>query len=587
MESPSTFSPESLIRDHRSTLALYGVLLLYLPMTNSRNTLAILSLAVKRTTQTVPLGAACLCSAIKADSELSRIWQPVIIEGFVFESDEALIKRINDTNPQIIGFSIYVWNADKCMEIAATIKKESPHIRLIAGGAEVTARPEDFIAMDLFDFVIAGEGEQALIEALKQNRTNEHESASRSPIAGVFRKGQIPISPYAALTPPQSLPSPYLDRTLDMRAYEGLMWEAARGCPFRCGFCYESGGTGKVRKIPISRLEKELEMFIREDAGLIGVLDPTFNCDPERAIEILRMLKQKAPGLRYTFEVRAELLDKTQAELFAELDCSVQIGIQSTNPAALANVNRSYNATLFAQKIGLLNRSGVSFGFDLIYGIPGDTLDGFRQSLSFALTLQPNHLDLFPLSVLPGTELRRNAAALGLEFDSHPPYTSISSPGFDTKCRRAAADLCRACDLFYNQGRAVAWFLSCVKPLKQAPSEFLEKFYEWAKASKRLFDEPEPDSFFIEKLQLDFIRRQYMANGMTKLLPAAKSIIRLHAAYGRANIEGHATTLELEYDPDQLFHPLSLDLKKFSRTMEKHTTKVRVSLKGGQVNIDY
>ena len=56
------------------------------------------------------------------------------------------------------------------------------------------------------------------------------------------------------------------------------------------------------------------------------------------------------------------------------------------------------------------------FGFDLIYGLPGDNLSGFCNSIDFALNLMPNNLELFCLSVLPGTDLFDAAKGYGLVF---------------------------------------------------------------------------------------------------------------------------------------------------------------------------
>jgi radical SAM superfamily enzyme YgiQ (UPF0313 family) len=556
-------------------------------MKKPRNTLAILSLGAARTTQTLPLGAACLVSAVKSCGDLSEAWNPVLLSGYCFESNESIIRRIRDADPRLLGFSIYVWNVSKCIDLARLIKKESPHVRLLAGGAEVTARPGDFAKMGLFDFVVRGEGENALIELLKQYRESPAENEkTRLNIPGVYEPGLEPDLPHTAAIDLESISSPYLDGTIDIHSYDGLLWEAARGCPFRCGFCYESGTARKARKIPMDRLERELELFVRDGADLVAVLDPTFNSDTERAIRILKLINRKAPGLRFTFEVRAELLDPIQVRLFSKLNCSIQIGIQSTNPKALAVTNRTFDEKLFKQKIGLLNRNGVSFGFDLIVGIPGDTLAGFKRSLDFALALEPNHLDIFPLMVLPGTALRENAASLGLVYDPAPPYFSISSPSFDANDRETAARLVRACNLMYTWGRAVAWFLPVTKPLKQKPSELLASFYEWMMSSHRLPGEEEPDSDLLEGLQLDFIRDQYRTHNIAKLLPAAESLVKLHAAYGRANIEGRSTAIELDYDPDDLFDPMILDLAKFSTVAKKRKAKVRVWFADGEVRFE-
>jgi hypothetical protein len=57
-----------------------------------------------------------------------------------------------------------------------------------------------------------------------------------------------------------------------------------------------------------------------------------------------------------------------------------------------------------------------------IYGLPGETRETFRRSLNFAASLDPPFLSVFPLMVLPGTELWRKAAALNLAYDPDPPY---------------------------------------------------------------------------------------------------------------------------------------------------------------------
>jgi hypothetical protein len=69
-----------------------------------------------------------------------------------------------------------------------------------------------------------------------------------------------------------------------------------------------------------------------------------------------------------------------------------------------------------------LKQQGLSFELQLIYGLPGETLASFRQSLNFAMSLDPPDLAVFPLMVLPGTELWQKADGLGLRFDPDPPY---------------------------------------------------------------------------------------------------------------------------------------------------------------------
>src|SRR6185369_4234334 len=96
--------------------------------------------------------------------------------------------------------------------------------------------------------------------------------------------------------------------------------------------------------------------------------------------------------------------------------CSLQIGLQSADPLVLKQVGRSFNRDDFSRRVGLLNDSGAVFGFDLIYGLPSDTLNGFCNSIDYAMPLHPTHLDIFPLAVLPGTRLATRGAEQRLRW---------------------------------------------------------------------------------------------------------------------------------------------------------------------------
>ncbi len=60
---------------------------------------------------------------------------------------------------------------------------------------------------------------------------------------------------------------------------------------------------------------------------------------------------------------------------------------------------------------------------DIMAGLPGDTLDDVKRSIDFVLTEDLcDDLSLYPLSILPGTLLRRQARHLGINYQCEPPY---------------------------------------------------------------------------------------------------------------------------------------------------------------------
>jgi hypothetical protein len=175
------------------------------------------------------------------------------------------------------------------------------------------------------------------------------------------------------------------------------------------------------------------------------------------------------------------------------------------------------------------------FGFDLIYGLPGDTLAGFRDSLDFALGLYPNHLDIFPLAVLPGTALAARAVSIGLRYLQEPPYTLIDSPGFSAEDMGAAHRLATACDIFYTRGRAVAWFNGMLDALGLRPTELLQRFAQWLETEQgAAVSEADLADDQIWQLQRAFLTSTLSPKRVKRFLPAVLDLVDYHYHYAAA-----------------------------------------------------
>ena len=75
---------------------------------------------------------------------------------------------------------------------------------------------------------------------------------------------------------------------------------------------------------------------------------------------------------------------------------------------------------------------GIEVRLDMILGLPGDTCDSIRRGLDYLATgAAVFPLQIFNLSILPGTDFRRQPAGLGLEFQPRPPYYVLQTPTLD------------------------------------------------------------------------------------------------------------------------------------------------------------
>ncbi len=578
------------------------------------------TLLVETSPQGLPLGAACIASSIKADSRTRDNFSVELIDfsleegGIVSARKNAgddgvaqlLAKRLSSKNPDFVCFSVYVWNRVILEKACIELKKLLPNCVCIAGGPEVTADPLSFHS---FDFMIAGQGERAMVELLTSlvqqggadsNPNSVEQTGFAFGVQGVYRTGDSSSSENQAQIiracplPPDMTASPYLDGTLDVAKYGGALWELARGCPFKCSYCYESKGEKKIAYFPMERLEKEIELFAKKNISQVFVLDPTYNASKERAIKMLKIIEKKAPGMFFYFEARAEFIDRELARAFSRIPCCLQIGLQSANPEVLKNVHRTLDKKKFEKNIGFLNEEGVTFGFDLIYGLPGDNFSGFCESIDFALELYPNNLELFCLSVLPGTDLHDAAKGFGLEWESVPPYHVLRTPQFGEKDLEKAEKLSLATNLFYTKGRAVAWFNSVLYVLREKPSEFLKKFAEelnakglTAKASTGSVRDwsAENNAEQIEELQIAFIQKRFQEKHKERFLPVAEDLIRMHAALGRCTFDGTESTFTTHFHPDDVMSEYGTDIEFFTENCGKQKCRVKVFL--GKQGVDW
>lgn len=536
--------------------------------------LVLVAIHIEASARAVPLGPAMLASVVKRafpDTVHVRI-----LDLFLHQSAESCAAQILASDPDWVGFSIYVWNRLLSREVARILKLRKPAILLFAGGSEATADPAGMLAEGFLDFVLPGEGEDLILAVLGSLL----QGASAADIRRTMRP--TPVKDLA------TLPSPYLDGTLDPSAYPGMLWELSRGCPFRCDFCFESRGTEGTRRIPMDRVKAELLHFEACGVSQVFVLDPTFNFDKRQAKAILRLIADQAPAIHFFFEIRSEFIDPELARLFAAIRCSLQIGLQSADDAVLRNINRSIDPEDFEAKVLLLHEAGATYGFDLIYGLPGDTLDGFHASLDFALGLAPNHLDIFPLSVLPGTRLHDTAPTFGLQHLKEIPYTVIASPGFSEADMRAAARTAQACDRMYNQGKAVPWFAMLLDALALAPSELFTRFADYLDTHAN----PDTTALQVAFFASCFSERKEAAMAADLITYFGYSGALMEAAArtpqdtpGNQRLHTHTCLATFRHDPRAMLAQLQAgitDLERLASVLPEHPCQALIYMEGGE-----
>lgn len=489
------------------------------------------TLHVRPSAQAVPLAAGCLAAALP-----ESLRQGVrLLDLFPGTSAAAMQQQILALNPQLVAFPLYLWNRTLILELCRSLRRARPGLLLAAGGPEAAADPPGVLVEGELDLVIRGEGELTFAELVTRLTAGQ----PYEDVAGLsWRSGQgfAASAERCAVSDLDQLPSPWLSGLLQPTAQGGVLWETSRGCPFHCDFCYDSRGSRGVRLLGEERLTAELKWFVRQGVRQVWVLDSTFNYPPERGKALLRLIARHAPEIHFHLEAKADFLDRETARLLGRLACSVQVGLQSADPKVLKHIHRQHDPQQFASRIHQLAAEGVTYGIDLIYGLPGDNHAGFCRSVNAALELQPNHLDLFPLALLPGTPLHQQRERFGLQAQASPPYLIEQSASYSAADLAASKALASATDLFYNAGRAVAFFPALLKAANMEPAQLLTAFADWALTQsqvtpERLSDPTAWSPAELLGLQAGFTRQLLKSRGRPDLEAAALDLIHYHFHY--------------------------------------------------------
>lgn len=109
----------------------------------------------------------------------------------------------------------------------------------------------------------------------------------------------------------------------------------------------------------------------------------------------------------FTIEANPATLDDEKAELLVSSGVTrVSMGAQSFFPGELATLERLHTPEDIAPSVATLRRHRVrQINLDLIFGIPGQTLETWSQSLARAIDLGPDHIACYGLTYEPGTRL--------------------------------------------------------------------------------------------------------------------------------------------------------------------------------------
>jgi putative oxygen-independent coproporphyrinogen III oxidase len=191
-------------------------------------------------------------------------------------------------------------------------------------------------------------------------------------------------------------------------------------CQTKCPYCdfYSLTATDQIAAF-LSALDAEARLyrdrFPAFDSLFLGGGTPSL-LDAAQLGALVASLRQYfpfAPDPEFTLEANPDDIIADKLAVWRELGVNrLSLGVQSFDEAELRFLQRRHTAAQTIAALELIRAASfTNLGLDLMYGLPGQSLDAWTRTLETALRFNPEHLSCYQLTLAPETPMGRRLAA--------------------------------------------------------------------------------------------------------------------------------------------------------------------------------
>lgn len=318
---------------------------------------------------------------------------------------EVKIRNIPQAN--YYSFTVYCTNYNYVKMCINHIKKTQSKAIIICGGPNASALPEFTLNDSKCDFVVVGEGEDAVLEII---RSVERKEYIPNIVHGVARENLDTLSfPAWDLVDLNNY-----SRVLDGERVISIL--SSRGCVNACTHCNSTimGAGRKIRYRSIQNIIEEIKYLKSLGYQSYRLNDDNFACRPD-----LKELTLELKKLNIKYRIFAHIKDMTDENcyLLSKSGCiHISIGIESMNPDNLRFLRKNTNVDLIEQHLRNIRRHGMMSRVYFIVGLIHDTDETIKKYFTIASLLNFSEYNLYPLIPYPGTAIWNTPEKYGYEI---------------------------------------------------------------------------------------------------------------------------------------------------------------------------
>ena len=416
------------------------------------------------------LGLRCLLANMDLHGGAGLRAQCQLREFVIAQRPQQIVESLLALQPRVIGLGVYIWNVVETTQVVRLLKALRPDITVVLGGPEVSFETDRQEICALADHVVTGWGDVSFPKLCRALLDGPR------PLMKVIAGEQPPLAELAL---------PYAEYTAEDLAKRLLYVEASRGCPFKCEFCLSSLDK-TAWAFELDRFMAEMQTLHQRGARNFKFVDRTFNLKVDFSVRILQFfLSRLSSDLFLHFEVVPDSLPDRLKALIAQFppgSLQFEVGIQSFNPEVQQRISRKQDNQKTADNLRwLVSCSHAHVHADLIFGLPGETLQSFADGFDRLHALAPHEIQFGILKRLRGTPITRHTDGFKMVYDPQPPYAILQNSTIDFTCLQRINRFARYWDMLANSGRfgtSLTLLLSSASTSSSAFGHFLD-FSDW------------------------------------------------------------------------------------------------------------
>lgn len=368
-----------------------------------------------------PLGLAYIAGSLEAAGVEVRIADAPALRMGVEEIGNWLVRDRFD----LVGVTMLTPMYHRSLEILRRARKDSPAIRTVIGGPHPTVLPEQTLEeIPELDFAVIGEGEITsveLVEALEGKRELDS-------VAGLaFRKnGRVAVNPLRPVMKDlDQLPLP-ARHLLPMEAYRmtrsrtqaehSYTVSVARGCPFRCAYCFRTFGKAFRPHSP-GRIIREMSLLVDQyGAKEINLEADTITLNRSFILDLCRALGESGLSrkIQWTCESRVDTVDEEVLRAMKGAGCwQISYGVESGSQRLLDLIEKGITLEQVEKTFALTKKLGIAIRAFFMLGLPTETREESWQTIRLARKLNAEWSQFTITVPFPGTKLYELAQAEG------------------------------------------------------------------------------------------------------------------------------------------------------------------------------